>query len=150
MAEEVQEITTVEKSQPEQVVRTTKKVVPAAVMTEHPQKVYEKKKVIFRYYQVVWYILGVIEVLLAFRVAFKALGANPSSSFVNLIYTISDPLALPFSGILGTSVSRGAVIEWSTIVAAIVYLIIAFGLVNLMQFIKPVTPEEVEQTVDTK
>jgi len=148
MAEEVQEITTVEKSQPQQVVKTTKRVTPAAVMTEHPQRVYEKKKVIFRSYQIIWYILGLIEILLGFRIALKALGANPFSGFVSLIYAVSDPLALPFTGILRSSVGSGAVLEWSTIVAAFVYLIVAFGLANLLQFIKPVTPEEVEQTVD--
>lgn len=147
MAEEAKEVTTVEKSQPQQVVKTTTKVTPQ-VQTEHPQRVYEKKKVIFRGYQVIWYILGIVEVLLGFRIALKALGANPFSGFVSLVYSASDPLALPFAGILGTSVSQGAVLEWSTIVAAIVYLVVAFGIANLLQFIKPVTPEEVEQTVD--
>lgn len=147
MAEEVQEVTTIEKSQPQQVVKTTKKVTPP-VVTEHPQRVYEKKKVIFRSYQIIWYILGFIEVMLGFRIALKALGANPFSGFVNLIYAISDPLALPFAGILRTSVSSGAVLEWSTIIAAIVYLIVAFGLANLLQLIKPTTPQEVEQAVD--
>jgi len=148
MADEVQEVTTIEKSQPQQVVKTTKKVNPP-VATEHPQRVYEKKKVIFRSYQVIWYILGFIEVLLGFRIALKALGANPFSGFVNLIYTISDPLALPFAGIVRSSTGSGAVLEWSTVIAAIVYLIVAFGLANLLQFIKPTTPEEVEQTVDS-
>lgn len=147
MAEEVQEVTIVEKSQPQQVVKTTKKITPP-VTGEHPQRVYEKKKVVFRSYQIIWYVLGFIEVLLGFRIALKALGANPFSGFVNLVYAISDPLALPFAGILKSSVGSGAVLEWSTIIAALVYLIVAFGLANLLQFIKPVTPEEVEQTVD--
>ena len=69
------------------------------VQTEHPQKVYEKKKTIFRTYQVIWYILGVIEILLTFRVVLKMLGANISSPFVSLIYVITDPLAAPFRGI---------------------------------------------------
>lgn len=147
MAEEVQEVTTIEKSQPQQVVKTTKKATPP-VTGERPQRVYEKKKVIFRSYQIIWYILGFVEVLLGFRIALKALGANPFSGFVSLVYAISDPLALPFAGIFRSSVSSGAVLEWSTIIAAIVYLIVAFGLTNLLQFIKPTTPQEVEQTVD--
>src|SRR3989344_9242785 len=89
----------VEKSQPEQIVTRVTKVTPPAVQTEAPQKVYEKKKTIFRAYQVIWYILGLIEILLVFRLVFKMLGANITSPFVGLIYTITDPLALPFSGI---------------------------------------------------
>ena len=149
MPEEVQEITTVERSRPEQEVKTTKKITPTPdVKTEHPQRVFEKKKVIFRSYQVIWYVLAFIEVLLGFRITLKALGANPFSGFVSLIYALSDPLALPFNGILRSSVTTGSVIEWSTIFAAIVYLLIAVGLVYFFQFMKPVTPEEVEQKVD--
>ncbi len=147
MAEEVQEVTTVEKSQPQQVVRTTKKVTPQ-VQTEHPQKVFEKKKTIFRFYQVVWYVLTFIEIMLAFRVTFKAIGANPFSGFVSLVNAITDPLTIPFAGILRTSASGSSVIEWSTIVAAVVYFLLALGLVSLLQFAKPVTPEEVEHEVD--
>jgi hypothetical protein len=74
----------------------------------------------------------------------KALGANPFSGFTNFINAISDPLALPFQGILGVSTSQGAVFEWSTIVAAIVYLCIAWGLVYLLNLIYPITPNDVE------
>ena len=141
-----EEVTTVSSS-PEQVVKTTSKVVPN-VRTEHPQKVFEKKKAIFRAYQVIWYILAVIEILLIFRVALKAMAANPTSGFVSLIYAVTNPLALPFSGILKTSVTSGSVFEWSTIIAGIVYAIIAVGLVQLFQIIKPVGPQEVNEVVD--
>ena len=117
---------------------------------EHPQKTYAKKKVIFRAYQIIWYILGLIEVLLAFRFVLKALGANPASGFTNLIYTLSNPLALPFRGIFPTSAAEGAIVEWSTLVACVVYTIIAFGVVQLFQLIKPTNPQEVEQKVDTQ
>ncbi len=142
------EVTTVSKEAPTKVIKTTKQITPE-IRTEHPQVIYQKKKAIFRTYQIVWYILGVIEVLLAFRMTLKALGANPLSGFTSLIYALSDPLALPFQGILRTSVSQGSVFEWSTIIAAVVYVLIASGIVHLMQFFKPVTPKEVEETVDS-
>ncbi|HSX40487.1 MAG TPA: YggT family protein [Candidatus Saccharimonadales bacterium] len=145
--EQTQEVTTTETHKPN-VVTTVKTVIPPSVKTEHPQKVFEKKKAILRSYQVIWYILIFVEILLGFRMTFKAIGANPFSGFVSLINAITDPLAQPFSGIVRPYISGSSVIEWSTIVAAIVYLLIAFGLVNLFQFIKPITPEEVEQTVD--
>lgn len=144
---EKEEVTTVQTT-PEKVVHTTTQVVPPAVKTEHPQRVFDKKKRIFRAYQIIWYILVVIEVLLIFRVTLKALAANPLSGFVNLIYTITDPLTLPFQGILRTSVTSGSVFEWSTIIAGIVYALIAVGLVHLLQMFKPVNPHEVSETVD--
>ncbi|MBI2596353.1 YggT family protein [Candidatus Daviesbacteria bacterium] len=145
---EAQEVTTVSKSAPVQVTQTTKTITPPPIQTEHPQKVFEKKKIIFRTYQVIWYILGVIEFLLAFRIFLRMSGAYPSG-FVNLIYSLSAPLALPFRGIIKTSVDEGPVIEWSTFVAMMVYLLLAYGLVNLLQFIKPVTPDEVNKKVDS-
>ncbi len=117
---------------------------------EHPQKTYTTKKAIFRAYQVIWYILGVIEVLLIFRIVLKALAANPSSGFANLIYTISNPLALPFRGIFQTQVVEGSVFEWSTIIAGLVYGIGAYGIIQLFQMVKPTNPEEVSKKVDTQ
>lgn len=111
-----------------------------------PQEAYQKKKVIFRAHQIIWYILGVIESLLAFRIVFKALGANPTRGFTSFIYSLSDPFALPFSGIFGVAASRsGNIIEWSTFVAIAVYAVIAFGLIKLIQLVKPTNPVEVEQ-----
>ncbi len=143
----VEEITTTQKSAPAQVVRKVTSVVPPAIQTEHPQKVFNKKKVIFRAYQVIWYVLGVIEILLGFRIALRMLGAYPTG-FTNLIYFLSAPLAFPFRGILKTT-DAGGLIEWSTFIAMLVYLLLAYGLVKLFQFIKPVTPEEVEKEVDS-
>lgn len=111
---------------------------------EAPQKVYEKKKTIFRFNQIIWYILGFVEVLLIFRVLLKALGANPYTGFTNLIYSVTAPLAVPFSGILGISTTGSSVIEWSTIIAATVYLCIAWGLVYLLDIIYPITPKDIE------
>lgn len=117
---------------------------------EAPIKTYKTKKAIFRTYQVIWYILGVIEVLLAFRLILKMLGANPTSGFANLIYTLSNPFALPFRGIFQTQVVEGSVFEWSTIIAGVVYAIVAWGLVKLFQIVKPTNPQEVSQKVDNQ
>ena len=120
------------------------------IAVDSPQKTYQTKKAIFRSYQIIWYILGVIEVLLAFRVILKFLGANAFSGFTNFIYAISGSFALPFSGILGTTVSSNLIFEWSTLIAMAVYAIVAYGIVALFQLIKPTNPEEVEQTVDNQ
>jgi uncharacterized protein YggT (Ycf19 family) len=143
-----EEITVVENTTPKKVIRTTRKIAEPEIKTEHPQKVFEKKKTIFRFYQIIWYALTVIEFLLGFRFFLKAFGANPFNSFANFIYALSDPFALPFSGLFRSGISNSYVIEWSTLFAMVVYLLVAYGLVEIFQFVKPVTKEEVEQTVD--
>ena len=147
---EVQEVTSVSApTTSQQVVRRTRVVTPG-VVTESPQKVYETKKAIFRTYQIVWYILCIIEVLLAFRILLKLLGANTYSGFTNFIYAVSGPFALPFAGILGTTASSNSLFEWSTFIAMAVYAIIAYGIVALFQMVKPTNQAEVEQPVDNQ
>jgi len=139
-----EEVTTVDSVSPQQVVKKTTRQVEPQVKGAPVQEVYEKKKSILRSNQIIWYILGFIEVLLAFRLALKILGANPLIGFTNLIYTITMPLATPFSGILGESAMGNSVIEWSTMIAIIVYLCIAWGLIYLLDLIYPITPKDVE------
>ncbi len=146
---EVQEVTTVSGPATQQVVQRTKVVTPT-VETGSPQKTYQTKKAIFRSYQIIWYILGVIEVLLGFRILLKLLGASTYSGFTNFIYSLSAPFALPFAGILRTSTSANLIFEWSTIIAMVVYAIVAYGIVALFQLVKPTNQQEVEQTVDNQ
>lgn len=137
-----EEVTTVEN--PQQVVRKTTKQVEPQAKGEAPQKVYEKKKTIFRFNQVIWYILGFIEVLLTFRFILKALGANAAIGFTSFIYAVTAPFADPFRGILGLTVTGTSQIEWTTVIAGIVYLCVAWGLVYLLDMIYPITPKDVE------
>jgi hypothetical protein len=94
----------------------------------------------------VYYILGVLEVLFAFRLIFKLLGANPGSTFVSLIYTISGAFLAPFSGIFRAAVNKGietkSVLEPTTIIAMIVYALIAYGIVRLIEIYE--TPKDRE------
>lgn len=86
--------------------------------------------------RIIYYVLGVIEALLAIRFVFRLLGANPSSSFVSFIYTISQGLLVPFNAIFRSSVTNGietkAVLEPSTMIAMVVYALIAWGFVKLI------------------
>ena len=126
------------------IVRTTRVMEPV----EDTSHVYEQQVAVFRIYQVVWYFLGLIESLLGLRVVLKAVGANPTSGFVSFIYSVSDPLIIPFVGIIRSSVSGISVMEWSTIIAMIVYLLLGYAIVQLFQLMKPVSTHEVEETID--
>ena len=108
----------------------------------------EKKKVIFRTYQVIWYVLGVMETLLLFRFIFKLLGANPGTPFVRFLYSISGIFLTPFRAIFPTTTVEGSIFEGSTLVAMAIYVVIAYGIVHLFQLVKPVKSDEVERVVD--
>lgn len=140
-------ITVSQQTAPAQVVRTTKTVVPPTIKTEPPQERYETKKAIFRTYQVIWCVLGVIETLLFFRIVLKAFGADPLSGFAYFVYAMSGPFAAPFAGMFN-NISQGQnVFELGTFIGCFVYLVVAVGLVALFQLVKPTSPQEVEENV---
>jgi len=85
---------------------------------------------------IIWYILGLIEVLIGLRFVLKILGANPVSSFVDIIYNVTGILTAPFDSIFGVSkTTTGAthsVFEPSILVAAVVYALVAWGIVKII------------------
>lgn len=85
---------------------------------------------------IVWYLMGIIEILLAIRFVLKLFGANSANSFVNLVYNVTGVLTVPFDNIFGvTNTTTGtthSVFEPSILVAAVVYAVIAWGIVKLI------------------
>lgn len=87
-----------------------------------------------RLYQMTYFILGIIEVFLAFRFFFKLVGANPSNAFAGLVYFVSGILMFPFGGLFGNpaagATARG--FDPSILVAMVVYVILAFFAAKLI------------------
>ncbi len=99
-------------------------------------------KPLFRGTQIIWYLLGLIEILLAFRFVLKLLGANPDAGFTSFIYGVTYIFAAPFISVFRLSSVAGSIFEWTTVLAMLVYWIIAMGLVKLLIMGKTVsTPE---------
>lgn len=99
-------------------------------------------KPIYRGTQVVWYLLGLIEALLAFRLVLKMLGANPDAGFSHFIYGVTYSFAAPFLNVFGVTQVAGSVFEWTTFLAMFVYWAFAIGIINLFLMSKTVsTPE---------
>ena len=101
-----------------------------------------RTKPLYRGTQIVWYILGVLEALMAFRFVLKLLAANPGAGFTNFIYSVTYPFVLPFISVFKTSKIQGSIFEWTTLLAMFVYWIIATAVIRLFLMGKSVsTPE---------
>lgn len=99
-------------------------------------------KPLYRGTQIVWYILGIIEVLLAFRFVLKILGANPAAGFTAFIYGATYIFAAPFTYVFRISRVEGSIFEWTTLLAMFVYWALAVGIIKLLLIGKTVsTPE---------
>lgn len=99
-------------------------------------------KPLFRGTQIVWYVLGILEILLAFRFVLKLLAANPGAGFSSFIYKITYIFAAPFLSVFRVSQLEGNIFEWTTLLAMLVYFIIAWGIIKFFLMSKTVsTPE---------
>ena len=100
---------------------------------------------LYRGAQVVWYVLSVIEVLLAVRFALRLLQANPSAAFTELVYTLSSIFTLPFVAVFKNARIENSVFEWTTLLAMLVYWVIAVGIIKLIIMSKSVSSAEADQ-----
>lgn len=87
----------------------------------------------------IYFFFGALEILLVFRLILKVTGANAASAFVGLIYGLTGVFILPFEGIFHRGFSQGietgSVFEPSTLVAIIVYAVLAWGIVKLLSIL---------------
>ena len=97
---------------------------------------------LYRGTQVVWYILGVLEVLLAFRFVLRLFAANPGAGFTDFIYTVSYPFVAPFMAVFSTTRVASSAFEWTTLLAMVVYWLIAIAIVRVLTIGKPVSRSE--------
>lgn len=83
---------------------------------------------------IVYIIATIIVGLLIIRFVLLLLGANPLNGFANFIYSVTKPLIAPFNGLFsyGDIVAGQSRFEVTTLVAIVVYSLIAFILVKVL------------------
>lgn len=89
----------------------------------------------FRATAVVGLIVGIVDVLIAARFLGKLLGASSQSAFVHAIYQVSGVFVGPFTGIFGDTGNRTNTFETASLVAIVVYAVIAWGIVVLIRIV---------------
>lgn len=99
---------------------------------------HERTGPLYRISQVVWYVLYIVEALLALRFVLRLLNANPAAGFTEFIYNISQPFYAPFANVIrGINVS-GSVLDWNILLAMVVYWLLAWAIVSLFAIGRPV------------
>lgn len=103
---------------------------PVERVVERP--VVRRTTAIGRTGQFIYILLGVLDALLIIRFALKLLAANPDAGFTSFIYGITGPFVAPFQGVFPSPATNASVLEVSTLLAIIVYALIAWLVVNLV------------------
>lgn len=133
MTEHIQQVRTI--SNDEAVTETTRGVRTPDEAADAPAAAQPASYTAAR---IIWFIAGIIITLLALRFVFVLLGANRGNGLVNFVYTASHPFAAPFFGIFSYNTTYGVSrFEVSTLVAIVIYALIAWGLARLVTIRRP-------------
>jgi YggT family protein len=120
------------------------------VRTTQHESGQEQRLATFRATQLIWLLLGLLEGAIALRVVFKLIAVNAANPFAALLYKVTDFFVAPFANLTGAPAVGGMVLEISSIIAMIVYLLIAWAFERIVYvlFYRPRGgPLNVRQTI---
>jgi len=92
----------------------------------------DQRSFIVKLTQLVWLLFGILEALIGLRVVLKLIAANPNSPFAVLVYRLSSLFVWPFSGLTRTPAANGMVLDIPSIIAMLVYALVAWVIVRLI------------------
>jgi hypothetical protein len=103
--------------------------------TQYEQAPVEQTSVRPNYYRsanIIYVVFGLLELTLALRFLFLLFGANRSSGFVTFVYTLSSFFVSPFYGIFGSTSYNRSFFYPATIIAMLIYAVVAWALIRLV------------------
>ena len=119
------------------------------VQTTQKESGSEQRVFTFKATQLVWLLFGILEALIALRIGLKLIGANSANPFAGLIYGFTSLFLFPFTGLTGTPAAGGMVLEISSVIAMVVYALVAWALERIIWVIFYRPRGEVTQTTTT-
>ena len=122
------------------------------VQTTKKEPERERRIFTFKATQLIWLGLGILEALLALRIGLKLIGANAASPIAVFIYGFTGLFLFPFAGLTATPSAGGMVLEISSMIAMVVYALIAWAFERIIWviFYRPRGPVvAVSQTTTT-
>ncbi len=99
---------------------------------------------LYRGTQIVWYLFYALEVLLLFRFVLKLLSANPGAAFTQIIYSLTYPFVAPFQAVFSNTRVLDSTFEWTTLLAMLVYWILAWAIIRLFTMGRPISTTEAD------
>lgn len=80
---------------------------------------------IARFTRIVWLLATIMAVVVAFRTILLLIGANMTSGFVEVIYSVTQPLVAPFAGIVADIQLGNGIFEPAGLFTIIIILLVA-------------------------
>ena len=80
----------------------------------------------------IWWATGIVEGLIGLRVILRVMAANPGNPFASFVYAITNVFLWPFQTLVANPSSDGIVLEISSVIAMMVYLVLAWVEIELL------------------
>jgi uncharacterized protein YggT (Ycf19 family) len=107
-------------------------------------------KPIYRGTRIVWLLFSIVEVILLIRFLLKLIGASTAAPFTTFIYGLSAPFMAPFRALVPSAAFYRGVFEWNSLIAVLVWWIVAEIIVKLLLVHKPITTYEAHQSLNAQ
>lgn len=93
-----------------------------------------RKRTVYRFKEIhiLYYIVGIVEVILASRFLLHLFAVNSGSGSMQLFEIVSAPFVAPFTMIFPGTAFGSGVFEWPVLLAMAVYLVVAYAIVELI------------------
>lgn len=78
------------------------------------------------------FFFGVLEGLIGIRILLRLMAANAANPFAQFMYGFTSIFLAPFFGLLPSPAANGMVLEVSSIIAMIVYALLAWAIIRLV------------------
>lgn len=119
------------------------------VRTEHREVGQKQRVTTFKATQLIWLVFGLLEAAIALRVLFKLIAVNPENPFAAFLYAVTDLFLWPFASLVASPSVNGNVLEISSLIAMIIYALIAWALERIVYllFYRPRGVVQTRQTV---
>jgi hypothetical protein len=92
----------------------------------------EYREAIYKVTQFIWLLFGGLEALIGIRAILMLIGANPANTFTAFVYQLSELFLWPFRNIVANPGFQNNVLEITSIIAMIVYALVAWAIVRLV------------------
>ena len=92
----------------------------------------EQQMLLSRVTQIIWFLFCFLLAMIGIRVVLQLIGANTTAVFTQLIYGFTDLFLWPFMGITQNLAVGAMQLEITSVIAMIVYALLAWGLTRLI------------------
>jgi uncharacterized protein YggT (Ycf19 family) len=102
-------------------------------MLGQTEMVHVNQEILYRVTGLIQWSVGVLNSLLCLRYLLKLMGANPTNTIAQFVYSTTQPALTTFEGLIQTREFGGTVLEFNALIAIAIYGMLGWLTVQLLR-----------------